>query len=49
VADTPLKIERRYRLASVPSAADLAAHGARTLRIEQVYLAAVRTAGSSAA
>jgi adenylate cyclase len=40
VADTPLEIERRYRLASAPSAADLAAHGARTLRLEQVYLAA---------
>jgi CYTH domain-containing protein len=40
VGTVPLEIERRYRLARPPSAADLAAHGARSFRLEQVYLLA---------
>jgi len=36
--DTGLEIERKYLLAGAPSAADLAALGARQVRIEQAYL-----------
>ena len=38
--DTGLEIERKYLLARAPTAADLAALGARQVRIEQAYLRA---------
>jgi CYTH domain-containing protein len=36
--DTGLEIERKYLLAGAPAASDLAALGARQVRIEQAYL-----------
>jgi len=39
MAEGPLEIERKYRLARPPASAELAAHGARSFRLEQVYLA----------
>jgi CYTH domain-containing protein len=38
--DTGLEIERKYLLAGAPAASDLAALGAREVRIEQAYLRA---------
>ena len=38
--DTGLEIERKYLLAGAPAASDLAALGARDVRIEQAYLRA---------
>jgi len=38
--DTGLEIERKYLLAGAPAASDLAALGARQIRIEQAYLRA---------
>jgi CYTH domain-containing protein len=37
-SETGLEIERKYLLSSAPAAADLAALGARWVRIEQAYL-----------
>lgn len=39
MTEAPLEIERKYRLARAPSPDVLAAHGARSVRLEQVYLA----------
>jgi CYTH domain-containing protein len=36
--EVPLEIERKYRLASAPTQDILATHGARSFRLEQVYL-----------
>jgi len=39
MTEGPLEIERKYRLAHPPSPDDLSVRGARSFRLEQVYLA----------